>query len=108
MRSLCFLSLGLLLAAGCADTADDYEVNKPVITDPAPSVPAAQPDSDLDLDADLDSDLDADDNAAIDDATDNNDATLNSATPGAAGSSPATNGAIEDDATVDETQPVTP
>lgn len=104
MRSLCFLSLGLLLAAGCADTAQDYDVNKPVITEPVPHVPV-QPDH---TDTDLDADLDVNDNDAINDATDNNTATPNSAAPGAAGSSPAASGAIENDAALDETEPVSP
>jgi hypothetical protein len=100
MRSLCLFSLGLLLTAGCADTSEDYEVNKPVISEPAPDSPVVQPETDLDIDTDTD--LDADD------ALDTNDATLDNATPGAVDAGSATSGAIENDAAVDETQPATP
>lgn len=99
MRNLCFLSLGLLLAAGCADTAQDHEVNKPVITEPVPHVPV-QPENN---DADVDGNLNVNDSDAID-ATDNNTETPNSAP----GSSPDASGAIENDAPLERTEPVIP
>lgn len=97
MRQLVFLSLGMLLCAGCADTAEEYKVNKPVITEPVPNAPV-QPEI---IDTDLDGNLDVDDNDAIEDSSSNR-------TPGAADTDPATSGTPETDATSDEVDPQVP
>jgi hypothetical protein len=93
MKCLTYIALGLLVVAGCAES-DEYEVNKPVLTEPVPHTPVVTPEADSDLDVDIDND-------AIDDATAPNDAVPNSATPGASGTAPVTSGAIEND-TLDE------
>lgn len=98
MKLLTFIALGLLVAAGCAET-DDYEVNKPVLSEPAPSTPAVTPETDSDLDVDIDDGADVGESDA---PSANIDANIDADT------TPDTGGAIETDSLEEDAAPANP